>query len=167
MNWWLLAGSAMALLCAAGHALAGRGLFYRPIRSAIANDFHAGVFTGLWHLITINFTLSAVALFVLGTYRRGMQRPGSLLRNLPATPQPTSSYRCDLAARGSSSNGSPLPRLQFWSQEAFGRGNEEYRSARPWVHHGNTQARFLFIRSRRTGIAPFVQLDGKIGRHDR
>jgi hypothetical protein len=71
VNWWLLAGSAMALLCAAGHALAGRGLFYRPIRSAIANDLHASVFTGMWHLITINFTLSAIALFVLGTYGRG------------------------------------------------------------------------------------------------
>ena len=71
MNWWMLAGSAMALLCAAGHALAGRGMFYRPIRSTMANDLHAGVFTGMWHLITINFTLSAIALFVLGTYGRG------------------------------------------------------------------------------------------------
>jgi len=71
VNWWMLAGGATALLFAEGHALAGRGMFYRPIRSAIANDFHAGVFTGLWHLITINFTLSAIALFVLGTYGRG------------------------------------------------------------------------------------------------
>jgi hypothetical protein len=65
----MLAGSAMALLCAAGHALAGRGMFYRPIRSAIGNDLHAGVFTGMWHLITINVTLSAIALFVQGELR--------------------------------------------------------------------------------------------------
>ena len=71
MNWWMLAGSAMALLCAAGHALAGRGVFYRPIRSTIVNDLHVGVFAGMWHLITINFTLSGIALFVLGTYGRG------------------------------------------------------------------------------------------------
>jgi hypothetical protein len=44
------AGCAMALLCAAGHALAGRGMFYRPIRSTIASDLHAGVFTGMWHV---------------------------------------------------------------------------------------------------------------------
>jgi len=101
----MLAGSAMALLCAAGHALAGRGMFYRPIRSTMANDLHAGVFTGMWHLITINFTLSGIALFSWARTDERMQRPGSSLRNLPATPQPTSSYRCDLAARGSSSNG--------------------------------------------------------------
>jgi hypothetical protein len=70
VNWWMLAGGAMALLRAAGHALAGWGMFYRPIKSAIANDLHASVFTGMWHLITINFTLSAIALFVLGTYGR-------------------------------------------------------------------------------------------------
>jgi hypothetical protein len=68
MNWWMLAGSLMALICAAGHAVAGWSMFYRPIRSAITRDLHAGVFTGMWHLITINFTLSALALLVLGAY---------------------------------------------------------------------------------------------------
>ena len=71
MNWWMLAGGATALLFAEGHALAGRGMFYRPIRSTMANDLHAGVFTGMWHLITINFTLAGIVLFVLGTYGRG------------------------------------------------------------------------------------------------
>jgi hypothetical protein len=41
----------MASMCAAGHAIAGRKMFYRPIKSAI--------------LITIYFVLSAVTLFVL------------------------------------------------------------------------------------------------------
>ncbi|SEF06043.1 hypothetical protein SAMN05519104_8143 [Rhizobiales bacterium GAS188] len=56
MNWWLLAGGLMALICTAGHAIAGRKMFYRPIRSAITNELHAGVLTGMWNLITIHFT---------------------------------------------------------------------------------------------------------------
>jgi hypothetical protein len=66
VNWWLLAGGLMALICAAGHAVAGAQMFYRPIKSGITNEIHAGVLTGMWHLITIHFTLSALALFVLG-----------------------------------------------------------------------------------------------------
>ena len=30
MNWWMLAGGLSALLCTAGHAFAGVGMFYRP-----------------------------------------------------------------------------------------------------------------------------------------
>ncbi len=70
MNWWMLAGGLMALVCALGHAIAGRGMFYRPIKAAIADDLRAGVFTGMWHLITINFTLSALVLIGLGAYAR-------------------------------------------------------------------------------------------------
>ncbi|HEY6257662.1 MAG TPA: hypothetical protein VIY51_17915 [Xanthobacteraceae bacterium] len=66
----MLAGSLMALACAAGHAVVGLNMFYRPIRSAISNELHAGVLTGMWHLITINFTLSALALLVLGACGR-------------------------------------------------------------------------------------------------
>jgi len=43
-------------------------MFYRPIKSAITNKLHVGILTGMWHLITIHFTLSAVALLVLGAY---------------------------------------------------------------------------------------------------
>ena len=68
MNWWLLAGGLMALVCAAGHAIAGAEMFYRPIKSAVTNELHAGVLTGMWHLITIHFTLSALALFVLAAH---------------------------------------------------------------------------------------------------
>ena len=71
VNWWMLAGGLMALSSAAGHAVAGLNMFYRPIRSAIANELHAGVLTGMWHLITIHFLLSAIALLALGTYGRG------------------------------------------------------------------------------------------------
>ena len=60
MNWWMLAGGLMALICAVGHGVSGRTMFYRPISSAITSDFYAGVFAGMWHLITINFALSAL-----------------------------------------------------------------------------------------------------------
>jgi len=73
MNWWMLAGGLSALLCTAGHAFAGVGMFYWPIKAAIADNLQAGVFTGMSHLITINFALSAIALFVLGVYGRGRE----------------------------------------------------------------------------------------------
>jgi hypothetical protein len=66
----MLAGGLMALICAVAHAVAGERMFYRPIKAAIADDLHAGVLTGMWHLITINFTLSALALNILGAYGR-------------------------------------------------------------------------------------------------
>jgi len=65
MNWWMLAGGAMALICAAGHAVAGRGMFYRPIKADLRSELHAGVFSGMWDIITIHFTLSAIALVAL------------------------------------------------------------------------------------------------------
>jgi hypothetical protein len=71
MNWWMIAASLVALICAAGHAVVGWSTFYRPIRSAIIIDLHAGIFDGMWHLITITFALSALALLVLGAYGRG------------------------------------------------------------------------------------------------
>src|SRR5215471_9865212 len=71
MNWWLLAGGAMALICAAGHAIAGWGMFYRPIMSDLRSKLQAGVFTGIWHIITINFTLSGIALLTLSTGSAG------------------------------------------------------------------------------------------------
>jgi hypothetical protein len=46
-------------------------MFYRPIRSAIANEVHAGVLTGMWHLITIHFSSAAIALLVLGAQQQG------------------------------------------------------------------------------------------------
>jgi hypothetical protein len=57
----MLAGGLSALVCTAGHAAVGVGMFYRPIKAAIADHLQAGIFTGMWHLITINFALSAIA----------------------------------------------------------------------------------------------------------
>jgi hypothetical protein len=70
MNWWLLAGGLMALVCTLGHAIAGARMFYGPIKSGVTNELHGGVLTGMWHLITINFALSGLALFVVGAYGR-------------------------------------------------------------------------------------------------
>jgi len=71
MNWWMLAAGTMALICAVGHVIAGRSIFYRPIKSDFRSELHAGVFTGMWHIITINFTLSAIALVALNTCGNG------------------------------------------------------------------------------------------------
>ena|SRR5258708_38998564 len=71
MNWWMLAAGLIASGAAAGHAVAGSRLFYRPVKSAITDPLHAGVLTGMWHLITIHFSLSAAALLVLGAQRQG------------------------------------------------------------------------------------------------
>jgi hypothetical protein len=70
MNVWMLCAGAMALICTLGHAVAGRRMFYRPIKSAIGDDIQSGVFSGMWHLITINFALSAAALLVVSTTGR-------------------------------------------------------------------------------------------------
>ena len=65
MNWWMVAGGTMALICAVGHAIAGRSMFFGPIKSDLRSEVHAAVFTGMWHIITINFVLSAIALVAL------------------------------------------------------------------------------------------------------
>lgn len=67
MNWWLLAGAVMAGISTAGHAFAGRSMFYQPIKSVLQSEVLGGVLTGMWHLITIHFTLSAIMLLALGT----------------------------------------------------------------------------------------------------
>ena len=66
MNWWLLAAAVMAAICAAGHAFAGRDMYFRPIRSALKDEGLSAVLTGFWHLITIHFALSAILLGALG-----------------------------------------------------------------------------------------------------
>jgi hypothetical protein len=71
MNWWQAAGGAIALICAAGHAISGRGMFYQPIMSDLRDKLQAGLFTGMWHLVTINFTLSGIALLALSTGSAG------------------------------------------------------------------------------------------------
>src|SRR5215472_6351514 len=80
----MLAGGLSALVCTVGHALAGVGMFYRPIKTAIADPVQAGVFSGMWHLITINLALSAIALIVFGVYgpARGSMARGGTIRRL-------------------------------------------------------------------------------------
>jgi hypothetical protein len=68
VNGWLIAGGLMAAFCAAGHAIAGARMFYQPIKSALTDQLLAGVLTGMWHLITVHFALSAAALLFLGMH---------------------------------------------------------------------------------------------------
>src|SRR5262249_26124186 len=46
MNWWITASGGLAAISAAGHALAGRTMFFRPIRARLADPVQAAVFTG-------------------------------------------------------------------------------------------------------------------------
>ena len=46
-------------------------MFFRPIKSDLRSELHAVVFTGMWHIITINFTLSAIALVALSARGHG------------------------------------------------------------------------------------------------
>jgi hypothetical protein len=71
VNWWMVAGGTMALICAVGHAIAGRSMFFRPIKSDLRSELHAVVFSAMWHIITINFTLSAIALAALSARGHG------------------------------------------------------------------------------------------------
>jgi hypothetical protein len=74
------AGGLMASMCAAGHAIAGRKMFYRPIKSAI--------------LITIYFVLSAVTLFVLSFRGWGDAVAWLIATQFAGTPRSISSFRC-------------------------------------------------------------------------
>ncbi|HLX17552.1 MAG TPA: hypothetical protein VKS24_20370 [Bradyrhizobium sp.] len=68
MNGWLIGGGLMASFCAAGHANPGAKMFYQPLKSALTDRLLAGVLTGMWHLITVHFVLSAAALLFLGMH---------------------------------------------------------------------------------------------------
>ena len=46
-------------------------MFYQPMRSAIVDPLHGGVLAGMWHLITLHFILSAIALLLLGSQGAG------------------------------------------------------------------------------------------------
>jgi len=66
MNWWIIAGGLLAAVCTAGHAWAGRDMYFRPIRSRLTDAVQASVFAGMWHFITIAFALSSLMLLACG-----------------------------------------------------------------------------------------------------
>src|SRR5215475_6670707 len=69
MNWWLLMAGLGAIASAAGHAFAGEKMFHRPMRAALSDPLHQGVLDNLWHIVTVHFAVSAIALFFLGFAR--------------------------------------------------------------------------------------------------
>jgi len=71
MNWWMATGGMMALICAAGHAILGGSIFYQSIKSDLRSERLAAVFSGMWHIITINFAPSAIALVALSARGHG------------------------------------------------------------------------------------------------
>jgi hypothetical protein len=66
LNWWITASGCLAAISAAGHALAGRTMFCRPIRAQLVDRAQSAVFTGMWHFITVHFALSALLLLAGG-----------------------------------------------------------------------------------------------------
>jgi hypothetical protein len=66
LNWWITASGGLAAIAAAGHASAGRTMFFRPIMAHLGDRVHAAVFAGMWHFITAHFALSALALLACG-----------------------------------------------------------------------------------------------------
>jgi len=60
MTWWCLTNGLLALLIAAGHALAGRHMYFRPIK-ALLDAEHSAIFSGMWHLITLHFAVSSLS----------------------------------------------------------------------------------------------------------
>jgi len=58
-----------ALASAAGHAFAGEKMFHRPMRAALSDRLHQGVLDNLWHIVTVHFAVSGIALFFLGLGR--------------------------------------------------------------------------------------------------
>jgi hypothetical protein len=69
MNWWLLMAGLGALASAAGHAFAGEKMFHRPMRAALSDHLHQGVLDNLWHIVTVHFAVSGLALLFLGLSR--------------------------------------------------------------------------------------------------
>lgn len=70
MNLWIIASGLLAALCTAGHAVAGRNMYFRPIRSHLTETVQSSVFSGMWHLITVHFSLSSLALLICGIQGR-------------------------------------------------------------------------------------------------
>lgn len=66
MNLWLIAAGLLAALSAVGHAVPGASMFCNPILLRLDDPRLGAVFTGIWHLITVHFGLSGLALVVCG-----------------------------------------------------------------------------------------------------
>ena len=70
MNGWIVAAGIMALICTAGHVIAGSKMFYRPIEAVLTDQLQSAVFSAIWNLITIHFGLSSLALFIVALLGR-------------------------------------------------------------------------------------------------
>lgn len=70
MNLWIIASGLLAALCTAGHAVAGRNMYFQSIQSHLTDALQSSVFSGMWHLITLHFSLSSLVLLVCGAQGR-------------------------------------------------------------------------------------------------
>jgi hypothetical protein len=70
VNWWFLMAGLGALASAGGHALAGEKMFRRPIRAALSECLHQGILDNVWHIASIHFAASGIALLLGALGRR-------------------------------------------------------------------------------------------------
>ena len=68
-NWWLLVAGLGGFASAGGHAFSGNRMFYRPMRAALTDRVQQAALSNIWHIITIHFSLSALALLIGGVSR--------------------------------------------------------------------------------------------------
>jgi len=69
VNWWFLMAGLGALASAGGHALAGEKKFRRPIHAVLSERLHQGILDNVWHIASIHFAASGIAL-LLGAFGR-------------------------------------------------------------------------------------------------
>jgi len=70
MNLWIIASGLLAALCTAGHAVAGHKMYFRSIQLRLTDPTQSGVFSGMWHLITLHFAFSSLILLLYGAQGR-------------------------------------------------------------------------------------------------
>ncbi len=66
MNVLILIAGVLSLFTTAGHVAAGGTMFLKPILDSDAPELPKKVFHALFHLITVNFALFTVVLFLAG-----------------------------------------------------------------------------------------------------
>ncbi len=71
MNWWVEASGLLGASCTAGHALAGHHKYFLPIKARLHDAEQSAIFSGMWHLITLHFGLSSLALIYCGFWNVG------------------------------------------------------------------------------------------------
>jgi hypothetical protein len=68
VNWWFLMAGLGAVASAGGHA--GVKMFRWPIHAALSQRLHQGIPDNVWHIVSIHFAASGIALLLGALARR-------------------------------------------------------------------------------------------------